>query len=77
MTEDESQNMLRGTPDKKSRFTFRLGETVRIKVGPFQNFTAEVEGINQAKALIKVRVNIFGRAQPVQLRFLDIEKISS
>ena len=76
MTEDEIERLLRGTPDKTSRFTFRLGETVRIKSGPFQNFTGKVEGINQAKSLLKIRVNVFGRAQPVALRFLDIEKIS-
>ena len=76
MTEDEIQKMLRGIPDKTSRFTFRLGETVRIKSGPFQSFIGKVEGINQAKSLLKVRVNIFGRAQPVKLRFLDVEKVS-
>jgi transcription termination/antitermination protein NusG len=76
MTEDEIERLLRGKPDKPSRFVFRLGETVRIKSGPFQNFTGKVEGINQAKSLLKIRVNIFGRTQPVQLRFLDVEKIS-
>jgi transcriptional antiterminator NusG len=77
MTEDEFQNLLRGKPNKNSRFTFKLGETVRIKVGPFTSFTAKVEGINQAKSLLKVTVNIFGRAQPIQLRFLDVEKVSA
>ena len=48
MTEDEIQRMLRGIPDKNSRFTFRLGDTVRIKSGPFASFTGKVEGINQA-----------------------------
>jgi transcriptional antiterminator NusG len=76
MTEDEIQRMLQGTPNRKnSRFTFRLGETVRIKSGPFQNFAGKVEGINQAKSLLKVKVNIFGRATPVRLRFLDVEKV--
>jgi len=69
MTEDEIQRMRRG------RFIFRLGETVRIKSGPFQNFTGKVEGINQAKSLLKVSVNIFGRTQPVKLGFLDVEKV--
>ena len=64
------------TGDKTPRFTFRLGETVRIKTGVFQSFTGKVEGINQAKGLLKVKVNIFGRAQPVKLRFLDVEKVS-
>lgn len=75
MTEDEIQRILRGIRDKTSRFTFRLGETVRIKSGPFQNFTGEVEGINQAKSLLKIRVNVFGRAQPIKLTFLDVEKV--
>jgi transcriptional antiterminator NusG len=77
MTEDEIQRMLQGIPSRKnSRFTFRLGETVRIKSGPFASFTGKVEGINQAKSLLKVKVHIFGRAKPVQLRFLDVEKVS-
>jgi transcriptional antiterminator NusG len=77
MTEDEIQRMLQGIPSKKnSRFTFRLGDTVRIKSGPFASFTGKVEGINQAKSLLKVMVNIFGRAKPVKLRFLDVEKVS-
>jgi transcription termination/antitermination protein NusG len=77
MTEDEIHRMLRGIPDKNSRFTFRLGDTVRIKSGPFASFTGKVEGINQAKSLLKVMVNIFGRAEPVKLRFLDVEKVSA
>lgn len=78
MTEDEIQRMLQGMPSKKnSRFTFKLGDTVRIKSGPFTAFTGKVEGINQAKSLLKVMVNIFGRAKPVRLRFLDVEKVSA
>jgi transcription termination/antitermination protein NusG len=77
MTEDEIQRLLRGMPDQTSRFTFRLGETVRIKSGPFASFTGKVEGINQAKSLLKVMVNIFGRAKPVKLRILDVEKVSA
>ena len=78
MTDDEIQRMLQGIPGKKnSRFTFRLGDTVRIKSGPFASFTGKVEGINQAKSLLKVMVNIFGRAKPVKLRFLDVEKVSA
>ena len=78
MTKDEIQRLLQGIPgEKNSRFTFRLGDTVRIKSGPFTAFTGKVQGINQAKALLKVMVNIFGRAQPVRLRFLDVEKLSA
>jgi transcription termination/antitermination protein NusG len=77
MTEDELQRLLRGIADKNSRFTFTLGETVRIKSGPFASFTGQVEGINQAKSLLKVAVTIFGRAKPIKLRFFDVEKVSA
>ncbi len=76
MTEDEIRKMLQDIPGRKnSRFTFRLGETVRIKSGPFTAFTGTVEGINQAKCLVKVIVNIYGRDKAVKLRFLDVEKV--
>ena len=77
MTEDELQKLFRGKPAKNSRFTFTVGETVRIKSGPFASFTGKVEGINQAKSLLKVTVGIFGRIKPVKLRFLDVEKVSA
>ena len=77
MTEDELQRLLRGIPETNSRFTFTLGETVRIKSGPFASFTGKVEGINQAKSLLKVAVTISGRSKPVKLRFLDVEKVSA
>ena len=76
MIDDEIERILRGMQDQSSRFTLRLGETVRIKSGPFQSFTGKIEGINQAKGLLKIKVNVFGRAQPVELRNLDVEKIS-
>ena len=56
--------------------TFRLGDTVRILSGPFAAFTGSIEGINQAKRLLKVRVEIFGRETPVKLGFADAEKVS-
>jgi transcriptional antiterminator NusG len=76
MTQDEIQRLLRGTPNKKdSKFIFRLGDRVRIKTGPFTAFIGKVEGINQTKSLLKVMVNVFGRSQPVELSFLDVERI--
>jgi transcriptional antiterminator NusG len=57
------------------RRVFRLGDAVRIRSGPFAQFTGRVEGINQAKLLLKVIVNIFGRNAPVKLYFTDVEKI--
>ena len=60
----------------KERFSYSVGEVVRIKVGPFQNFTGRIEEVDQDKGTLKVMVNIYGRTQPVELKFLDVEKIT-
>ena len=60
----------------KARFSYSTGEMVRIKVGPFQNFTGRIEEVNEESATLKVLVKIFARTQPVELRFLDVEKIT-
>lgn len=57
--------------------TLRLGEAVRIVSGPFVSFTGRIEGINQAKALLKVKVTIYGRNNPIKLKFSDVEKTST
>jgi transcriptional antiterminator NusG len=56
------------------KYEFSIGEKVRIKVGPFQNFPARIVAINTKKGILKVKVDIFGRTQPVELTFLDVEK---
>ena len=60
----------------KARFSYSIGEMVRIKVGAFQNFTGRIEEVDEQKAILKVRVKIFARTQPVELTFLDVEKIT-
>lgn len=57
--------------------TFRLGDMVRILSGPFAAFTGTVMGINQARALLKVMVTIFGRETFVKLKFSEVEKVLS
>jgi transcriptional antiterminator NusG len=56
------------------KFEFSIGERVRIKVGPFQNFPARIVAINTQKGILKVKIDIFGRTQPVELTVLDVEK---
>jgi transcriptional antiterminator NusG len=63
-------------PANKSARIFRLGDTVRIVSGPFVSLTGKIEGINQRKALLKVKVAIFGREDPIKLRFTDVENLS-
>ena len=58
-----------------SKYEFSRGDKVRIKVGPFQNFTGSVVEINKEKGLLRVKVDIFGRSQPIEVTLLDVEKV--
>ena len=60
-------------PMNKKHQTFRFGDTVEIVSGPFVSFTGKIEGINQSKALLLVRVAIFGRNKPIRLNFSDVK----
>ena len=58
------------------KFLFDKGETIKIIDGPFSNFTGQVEEVNPVRSTLKVMVTIFGRATPVELDFLQVEKIT-
>lgn len=66
-----------GRSNMRKRQTFRLGDTVRIVSGPFVSFTGKIEGINQDKALLKVKVAIYGRNKAIKLNFSDVENVSA
>ena len=54
---------------------FQKGETVRISSGPFADFIGSVSEIDVSKGKIRVLVSFFGRETPVELDFLQVEKI--
>jgi transcriptional antiterminator NusG len=54
---------------------FKLGDTVRIKGGPFANFPGVVEKIEESRSILIVRVEIFGRGTSVEVPFSEAEKI--
>jgi len=59
----------------KPKLKFEHGEVVKIVDGPFSNFNGAVEEVNLDRNTLKVMVTIFGRATPVELDFLQVEKI--
>jgi transcription termination/antitermination protein NusG len=77
MSEDKLKMIFRELHGRKrGPQTFRLGDTVRVLSGPFAAFTGSIEGINQEKRLLKVRIKIFGKTTPIKLGFADAEKVS-
>jgi transcriptional antiterminator NusG len=62
---------------KKSRprLEYEEGETVRVKEGPFADFSGQIDEINEDQLKLKVLVNIFGRETPVELEFSQVAKL--
>jgi transcriptional antiterminator NusG len=64
-----------GVENEKVDFDFELNETVRLKEGPFANYTGTIEEIDIEKQKVKVLVDMFGRETPVELDFVQVEKL--
>ena len=58
------------------KVNFQLGQNVRIIDGPFIDFVGQVDEINLQKGKVKVLVSIFGRETPVELDFLQVERLT-
>jgi transcription termination/antitermination protein NusG len=59
----------------KPRLEYEIGETVRVREGPFADFSGEVIELNEDQLKLKVLVNIFGRETPVELEFSKVAKL--
>jgi transcriptional antiterminator NusG len=59
----------------KVKVTFKQGQRVRIIQGPFADFIGTVDDINMEKGKVRVMVSFFGRETPVELDFLQVEKV--
>ena len=63
------------TKKSKPMFEYDMGETVRVKEGPFADFSGEIIEINEDQLKVKVLVNIFGRETPVELEFAQVARL--
>jgi transcriptional antiterminator NusG len=59
----------------KPRMEYEVGESVRVKEGPFADFTGTITELNADQLKVKVLVNIFGRETPVELDFAQVAKL--
>jgi transcription termination/antitermination protein NusG len=77
LDETEVKQILRhmGVETPKYRVAFTKGQSVRVTDGPFSEFIGTVDEVNPERNKVKVLVSIFGRETPVELDFLQVEKL--
>lgn len=77
LSQEEVSHILRAMrmEQPRMRVGFVPGQSIRIVDGPFEDFVGTVEEINTEKGRVKVVVNMFGRETPVELDFLQVEKL--
>lgn len=79
LSADEVNSILyrqeRSAEHPRPKLSFEKNESVRIIDGPFSNFSGKVDEVNPERNTLRVLVTIFGRATPVELDFLQVEKI--
>src|ERR1700730_8242774 len=68
------QQMEEGALRPKPEVLFEVGEAVKVVDGPFQDFNGTVEEVRPEKGKVRVLISLFGRATPVELDFVQVEK---
>jgi len=69
-----TQQMQEGQLKPKPKVLFEVGEAIKVIDGPFQDFNGTVEEVKPEKGKVRVLISIFGRATPVELDFVQVEK---
>ena len=69
-----TQQMEEGALRPKPKVLFEVGEAIKVVDGPFQDFNGTVEEVKPEKGKVRVLISIFGRATPVELDFVQVEK---
>jgi len=77
LTPDEVKQIVERMSQNTVRYSinFKVGQKVRIIDGPFNDFTGEVAAIDMDKQKVRVMVSFFGRETPVEVDFMEVEKL--
>jgi transcriptional antiterminator NusG len=77
LPDDELNQIMKQMTDEtpKVKVGFRKGQSIRVRDGPFIDFVGIVDEINTEKGKVKVLLTLFGRETPVELDFLQVEKL--
>ena len=67
--------MEEGISRPKPKYTYEEGDEVRVIDGPFSNFQGVVQEVKPDKEKLRVLITIFGRSTPVELDFIQVNKI--
>ncbi|MBN2495374.1 MAG: transcription termination/antitermination protein NusG [Deltaproteobacteria bacterium] len=69
-----SRQMVQGAERLTPKIIFEKGDSVRVVDGPFANFNGVIDDVDSEKGKLRVLVSIFGRATPVEMEFVQVEK---
>jgi transcription termination/antitermination protein NusG len=73
--EEEVEGTGAAAKRQRPKLDYEVGESVRVKTGPFADFNGQIAEINEDQLKVKVLVNIFGRETPVELEFAEVAKL--